>query len=290
MGSYIAAYFKNRGSKVYVYEDSEMMYHSARSTQGGTARQLFKMAESAEKLDDQMAEEYAKAFGKDKETVLDEMQSDVWLDAADLVDSGFAEFTENYSTLVAQARNEDIYNKNTNTMADYTKIAAALGKEVDSGESALVAAAKELKSQLSDLEAKLEAEKTEKSTLQAKLDKAEEKVSDLKKVAEQSEADKLIAKFENEAERKLSDNKEAQERAGRYALKAVSSEGTEKEDAEFALKSFIAQHGAPVKGKFPPERETDTGTDAYEQLKARCENEGISFEEGYKKYGLGGKK
>ncbi len=292
MASYMAAYFKNRGSEVYAYEDSEVMYHSSASSRGGTAKELFKMAQSAEKFDSEMADEYAKAFGKDKETILSEMEEETWLDSSDLINLGFATFTENFSSLVAKVRNENIYNRQQKQRnMDYTKIAAAMGEDVDSGESALVAKAKKLKSTVSDLEATLKEVKSDKEALQAKIDTANDEIKSYKEKTQKSEATSLIAKFEGELERKLADTEDAQSRATRYALKAVTGEGTDKEDAEFALKSFIKAHGAPMKEDKGAGRETDNGNqDAFEKLQARCEKEGIPFEEGFKKYGLGGKK
>jgi ATP-dependent protease ClpP protease subunit len=291
MGSYITAYFKNRGSEIFVVDDSEFMYHSSRSETGGTAKELFRMAESAEKLDDTMAEEYAKAFGRDKQEIISEMEQDQWLSAGDLIDMGFAKLTENFSKLVASTRNENIYNRKQtdNNMADYTKIAAALGKEVDSGESALVAAAKELHGKVSDLEAKLIDKSSDFEALQAKYDKAGQDLKGLQAKAEVSEAQKLVAKLESELERKLSPADEVQKRASRFALKATNQEGEEKEDAYEALKALIKLHGAPAK-TVDATRETDDAGDAYDKLKARCEKENISFEEGFKKYGFGGKK
>lgn len=292
MGSYIAAYFKNRGSNIYMSPDLELMYHSARSTVGGTAKELFKMAEDAESVDEMFANEYAKAFGMDKEVIISNMKSDYWMNAKELEELNFGMLYEGNSQLAACVDNEDIYNRlnpKQHKMADYKSIAAVLDLQTEASEEAILKNVKAIKTDLEAKISELSALKAEKDTMKAKLETAENEVNELKTKTAKSEATVLVGKFEAEFGKKLADKEEVLGRAVRYAMKAVSEEDeVAKEDATEALKSFIKAHGAPVESTQTSKRQGDNldGLEAIENIEAKAKEEGISFSAAYKKYGV----
>lgn len=288
MAAFTVAYFVNRGSDLYITDDAMFMYHSARSTEGGTSKELFELAEQAEQFDSKQADELAPFLGKDKDEVLEEMEAETWLEGRDLIKMDIAKRHKENSRLAASVRNEDIYNRNkpNKPMSDFTKIAAALG-DPELGESGIIQKAKKINEDLQAKTDKISALTDEKSKLEAKVGTLEASITELKNKNAKNEASALVAKYENDLGHNLAEKDDVKGRAVRYALQSIKAEAdVEREDAVTALKSYIKAHGAPVKAAGATERGTDNpdGLGAIEKIEAKAKEQGISFEKAYGKY------
>lgn len=104
----IASVIAMAGDKIVMPENAMMMIHYCWTYACGNKKQLRKMADDMDKIDESIVAEYARKTGIEEGEIADLMDAETWMTAADAVDKGFADEIESGKKIAASITGETL--------------------------------------------------------------------------------------------------------------------------------------------------------------------------------------